>query len=120
MRKVRVYYAEDDGGSLLVSPVDPDIKTSLRRALTYLEKAHGIRAQKVCLLFVLLSLKHVCSQCLNLNCWQVSLQALRKSGPIWLARMKSRSGSRFAQELSNNEVSFQEYRLCLIVLQIRY
>ncbi|XP_026290516.1 fatty-acid amide hydrolase 2-A [Frankliniella occidentalis] len=79
MKKVKVFYAEDDGGSSFISPVDPDIKASLRNVITYLEKAHGIKAQKV------------------------SLKPLSMSGPIWLARMKSRSGSRFAQELSNNE-----------------
>ncbi|XP_034230308.1 fatty-acid amide hydrolase 2-A [Thrips palmi] len=83
MKKIKVFYAEDDGGSFLISPVDPDIKASLRNVITYLEKAHGIKAQKV------------------------SLDLLRISGPIWLARMKSRGISRFAQELSNNEGNFK-------------
>lgn len=47
MKKIKVFYAEDDGGSFLISPVDADIKTSLRSVITYLEKAHGIKAQKV-------------------------------------------------------------------------
>lgn len=56
MKKVKVYYAEDDGGSFFLSPVDPDIKVSLRRVVTYLEKAYGIKSQKV--VSELLSLVH--------------------------------------------------------------
>lgn len=85
MKKIKVFYAEDDGGSLCVSPVDPDIKASLRNVISYLEQAHGIKAQKV------------------------SLNLLRLSGPLWFARMKSASGSRFAQELSNNEGNFNVF-----------
>lgn len=46
MKKMKVFYAEDDGGSFLISPVDSDIKSSLRNVITYLERAHGIKAQK--------------------------------------------------------------------------
>lgn len=46
MKKINLFYAEDDGGSFMVSPVDPDIKMSLRNVVTYLEKAHGVKAQK--------------------------------------------------------------------------
>jgi len=44
---LKVYYAEDDGGSVLVSPVNPEIKAAVRRTVMFLEKAHGIKAQKV-------------------------------------------------------------------------
>nr|CAD7395460.1 unnamed protein product [Timema cristinae] len=47
IKKLKYYYMEDDGGSRMVSPVQKDIKESLRRVVAYLDKAHGIKAQKV-------------------------------------------------------------------------
>nr|CAD7458493.1 unnamed protein product [Timema tahoe] len=46
IKKLKYYYMEDDGGSHMVSPVQKDIKESLRRVVAYLDKAHGIKAQK--------------------------------------------------------------------------
>jgi hypothetical protein len=38
---------EDDGGSAVVSAVHPEIKTALRKVILHLDKAYGIKAQKV-------------------------------------------------------------------------
>jgi uncharacterized membrane protein len=38
---------EDDGGSAVVSAVHPEIKAALRKVVLHLDKAYGIKAQKV-------------------------------------------------------------------------
>jgi hypothetical protein len=38
---------EDDGGSAVVSVVHPEIKAALRKVVLHLDKAYGIKAQKV-------------------------------------------------------------------------
>ena len=38
---------EDDGGSAMVSMVHPDIKSAMRKAVLHIEKAHGLKPQKV-------------------------------------------------------------------------
>lgn len=38
---------ESDGGGLGISPVDPEIKSALRKAISHFERAYGIQAQKV-------------------------------------------------------------------------
>lgn len=43
--QIRVLFMEDDGGSPLASPVDPEMKDALRRAVQHLEKAYGVKAQ---------------------------------------------------------------------------
>lgn len=47
LRQLRVYYMEDDGGSPHISPVDAEIKQSMRKVVDYLAQAHGLKPQKV-------------------------------------------------------------------------
>jgi hypothetical protein len=47
IRKIKFCYMEDDGGSAVVSAVHPEIKMALRKAVLHLDKAYGIKAQKV-------------------------------------------------------------------------
>jgi len=47
IRKIKFFYMEDDGGSAVVSAVHPEIKTALRKVILHLDKAYGIKAQKV-------------------------------------------------------------------------
>jgi fatty acid amide hydrolase 2 len=47
IHKIKFYYMEDDGGSAVVSAVHPEIKMVLRKAVLHLDKAYGIKAQKV-------------------------------------------------------------------------
>jgi len=47
LKKLRIFYMEDDSGSPLASKVHPEIKSSIRKVINYFEKAHGVKAQKV-------------------------------------------------------------------------
>jgi len=47
IRKIKFFYMEDNGGSAVVSAVHPEIKTALRKVILHLDKAYGIKAQKV-------------------------------------------------------------------------
>jgi hypothetical protein len=47
IHKIKFFYMEDDGGSAVVSAVHPEIKTALRKVILHLDKAYGIKAQKV-------------------------------------------------------------------------
>ncbi|KAG8231367.1 hypothetical protein J437_LFUL001748, partial [Ladona fulva] len=47
LKKLKFYYMEDDGGSALLSPVQPEIKAALHRVISYLTKAHGLQVKKV-------------------------------------------------------------------------
>ncbi|XP_063244064.1 fatty-acid amide hydrolase 2-A isoform X2 [Bacillus rossius redtenbacheri] len=77
VRKLKFYYMEHDGGSHLVSPVDGEIKDALRKVVTYLDKAYGIKAQKIC------------------------LGKLRLSTAIWMAKMKVKGSPPFSEQLAN-------------------
>jgi len=43
--QLRILFMEDDGGSPLASPVDPEMKDALRKAVQHLEKTYGVKAQ---------------------------------------------------------------------------
>nr|CAD7595869.1 unnamed protein product [Timema genevievae] len=93
IKKLKYYYMEDDGGSRMVSPVQKDIKESLRRVVAYLDKAHGIKAQKV------------------------RIDKLRNSADIWFSKMKVKGCPKFSQQLVNCEGSLNVYwELCKWVL----
>lgn len=79
IKKVKVYYADDDGGSIFVSSVDQDIKTSMNNVVQYLQKTHGIVAEKV------------------------TLDLLQQSEPIWSNKTKSKFGPRMLRLLSNDK-----------------
>lgn len=70
---------EDDGGQLLVSPVDPEIKDAMRRVVNYMEKAHKVKAKKV------------------------KLSKFKKTLPMWLANMSAGPDKGFAYELANRQ-----------------
>lgn len=75
--KLKVYYMEDDGGQYMVSPVDPEIKESMRKVINYFEKAHQIKATKL------------------------HIKKMKKSLAYWLASMTCEDGKDFSYELSN-------------------
>lgn len=68
---------EDDGGEMLVSSVDQEIKESLRRAVTYLEEACNTKAQKV------------------------NIRRMRNSNLLWLAYMATEANKDISYELTN-------------------
>jgi len=43
--RVRFYYMEDDGGSPLASPIDPEMKNAMKKAIQFLERKYGIKSQ---------------------------------------------------------------------------
>ncbi|KAL1497434.1 hypothetical protein ABEB36_008408 [Hypothenemus hampei] len=77
LKKIRFYYQECDGGSTLVSVVNPDIRDLFRKISLHLEKAHGIKSNKI------------------------SLKRFVKSVPLWLANMKTPDGPLFVDQLAN-------------------
>ncbi|KAJ8679442.1 hypothetical protein QAD02_015229 [Eretmocerus hayati] len=77
--KLKVYYMEDDGGQILVSSVDPEIKESMRKVVTYLEKAYNIKAKKV------------------------NIRKFKKGLPLWFSCMATEPDKGFAFELSNRQ-----------------
>lgn len=47
IRTLRYFYIEDDGGSPLVTPVQPELRAAQHKIVKHLEKAYGIKAKKV-------------------------------------------------------------------------
>ena len=70
---------EDDGGQFLTSPVDPEIKASMRRVVRYLDKAYKIKATKL------------------------GIRKLKKSIDLWMANMSCKDEKDFTYELSNRQ-----------------
>ncbi|XP_065342069.1 fatty-acid amide hydrolase 2-B isoform X2 [Cloeon dipterum] len=81
LRKMRIYYMEDDGGSPHLSPVDPDIRQAMRKVIEYLSQAHGLKPKKV------------------------DFPKLRRAVSIWLAKMNLVGVPDFCQQLANCEGS---------------
>lgn len=77
--QLKFYYMEDDTGSLLISPVDNEIKQGIQKIVSYLKKNHGIVAQKV------------------------NLKKLRYSMALWFAKMRVPEGNQMPSELANHE-----------------
>lgn len=85
IKDIKFYYQENDMGSLLVSSVHPDIKESMRKVVTHLEKAHQIKPTKL------------------------ENKRFRKSTNMWLACMKVKDGPSFGQQLVNLEGNINVY-----------
>ncbi|XP_046435707.1 fatty-acid amide hydrolase 2-A isoform X2 [Neodiprion pinetum] len=77
LSKLKIYYMEDDGGQLLVSPVEPEIKEAMYRVIDYFARVHKVKAKKV------------------------DLKKMKKSTDLWLANMSTKDARGFAYELSN-------------------
>lgn len=77
--KLKIYYMEDDTGSVMISKVDPEIKKTIRNAVNHFEKKYGVTAQKV------------------------SLRKLRYGMMIWFTEMVAPNGPIIPKELTNNE-----------------
>lgn len=86
LNKIRYFYQESDGGSFLVSPVDQDIKDGIQRITGHLKRT--IKAETV---------------------KKVHIDKLRKSAPIWFGNMKTKSSTRFDEQLANNEGSINAW-----------
>ncbi|XP_066259735.1 fatty-acid amide hydrolase 2 [Euwallacea similis] len=77
LKKIKFHYQECDTGAKLVSAVAPEIRELFSKITKHLEKAHGIKTNKV------------------------HLKRFSKSAPMWFANMKSPSGPTFAEQLTN-------------------
>ncbi|XP_014468822.1 PREDICTED: fatty-acid amide hydrolase 2 [Dinoponera quadriceps] len=77
--RIKIYYMEDDGGQRLISPVDPEIKATMKKVLNYFEKAHNIKATKI------------------------NVKKLRKGLALWLANMTCKDDKDFSYELTNRQ-----------------
>jgi len=47
LKKLKVYYIEDDGGFPLISPVHPELKTAMKKVVYHFDKAHGVKGEIV-------------------------------------------------------------------------
>lgn len=47
LRKIKIYYMEDDGGNPLLTPVSNELKMVQKKVLTYFEAAYNIKPKKV-------------------------------------------------------------------------
>jgi hypothetical protein len=45
LRKLRLFFMEDDGGSPLSSSVDKEIRLAMQKAIKHMESKYGIKAQ---------------------------------------------------------------------------
>lgn len=70
---------EDDGGEMLVTPVDSEIKESLRRAVDHLELACHVKAEKV------------------------DIGKMKNTVPVFMAFMASQPGKDLSYELTNRK-----------------
>lgn len=68
---------EDDGGQLLTSPVELEIKEAMRKVIRYLEKAYKVKVTKL------------------------NIRKLKKSTALWMANMSCKDEKDFTYELSN-------------------
>jgi len=47
LKSLRILYMEDDGGSPCATPVSSELKLVMNQTIQFLEKTHGVKAQKV-------------------------------------------------------------------------
>ncbi|KAK6629980.1 hypothetical protein RUM43_003801 [Polyplax serrata] len=79
IKKLKYYYMEDDTGSVLVSPVEKEIKGCVGRVVNHFKNVHGITVQRVC------------------------LTKLKYSMAVWFAKMRVPEGSQIPVELANHK-----------------
>lgn len=78
VKKLKVYYQENDLGGLLVQPVDQDIQAALKKVVNYFKND------------------------LNVEVQQVKVSRAKDALPIWMANMKAPGCIPLAQQLSKN------------------
>lgn len=79
IQKLKYYYMEDDSGSVLISPVEKEIKEAVQKVVRYFYQVHNIVIQRVV------------------------LNKLKYSMAIWFSKMKIPEGSQLPVELSNHK-----------------
>lgn len=79
VRKLKFYYMEDDGGSLLVSNVDQELKDAQIKAVEYLKNTLGVSVEKV------------------------NIHELKFSVQIWSAKMLAGGGTSFCEYMADKK-----------------
>ncbi|KAK3580690.1 hypothetical protein CHS0354_017971 [Potamilus streckersoni] len=77
LKSLKFYSIEDDGGSLFVSTIDPQLKAAQLKVVTFLEETYRVTVEHVC------------------------LSKLKYSLEMWSARMSSSDGTSFCQYMAN-------------------
>lgn len=70
---------EDNGGEMLVSQIDPEIRAAMKKVIKYLEDAHNIKAKKV------------------------TIQKFKKTTALWFAPMSAGADKDFLSKISNQK-----------------
>ncbi|ODM86874.1 Fatty-acid amide hydrolase 2, partial [Orchesella cincta] len=89
--QLRILFMEDDGGSPLASPVDPEMKDALRKAVQHLEQTYGVKAQ--------VSPCNRLRRGLNLILVKANFSKLYHSLEIWVQAVSGAGGVPFCEEL---------------------
>lgn len=85
LKKVRFFYQQNDGGAMLVSPVDVDIKDAMEKVMAHFRST------------------------LKADVRKVYLDKLRKSAPIWFGNMKHKEKVSFDSQLANLDGKINPY-----------
>lgn len=85
LKKVRFFYQLNDGGGMLVSPVDVDIKDGMEKVMAHFRST------------------------LKADVRKVYLDKLRKSAPIWFGNMKHKETVSFDSQLANLDGKINPY-----------
>jgi fatty acid amide hydrolase 2 len=75
VRKLKIYYQENDGGAFLVSKVDKDLQEAFRKVVNHFKT-------------------------LKVDIEPVQIQRTRKTGDMWLANMSTRGSTSFSEQMS--------------------
>jgi fatty acid amide hydrolase 2 len=76
VKKLKIYYQENDGGGDIVSPVDKDLQQALNKVVNYFKNSLKVEVNRV------------------------EIARVRNTGPMWFANMKSKDSTTFAQQVA--------------------
>ncbi|XP_050392276.2 fatty-acid amide hydrolase 2-A [Patella vulgata] len=85
LKKLRIFTMEDDGGSLLISKVDPELKEAQRKAVRYLENIVGVKVTPV------------------------KIHRMKYGFDMWCAKIALAGGTSFSEFMGNEEYSVNGY-----------
>lgn len=80
LKKLRIFYMEDDGGNFWISKVDPELKAAQKRVIDHFEKEHGVKAQKVNIEKMKLSLRMCIVMMLGKHRYLISEEMVNRKG----------------------------------------
>lgn len=86
IQKLKFFYMEDDGGSILVSNVDPELKAAQNKVVEYLRSTKGLTVEKV------------------------EIHRLKYSLEIWSAKMLTGGGTSFCEYMADKKGKINAYK----------